>query len=121
MAPKKELRTVEDETVQETVQKLADVRARIEAFRDVEEALANRLLDLLGQESAKVGDVEAVVRPGSRSLDGAALEKAFPVDKHPELYRTETKLDVKAVRENLAPRELVPFLKEPGKPSVTLK
>lgn len=121
MAAKKELRTVEDEKVQATVRSLAEVRAKKEALGDLEDSLAKRLMDLLSMESAKVGDLEVVVKAGSRSLDGGRLEEAFPAAKHPELYSTETKLDVKKVRENLAPAKLVPFLKEPGKPSVTLK
>ena len=121
MATKKELRTVEDETVQATVRSLAEVRAKKEALTELEGAIVSRLIDLLGGESAKVGDLEAVVKAGSRSLDGAALEKAFPPEKNPELYSTETKLDVKKVREQKSPAELAAFLKEPGKPSVTLK
>lgn len=121
MATKKELRTVDDEKVQATVRSLAEVTTKIEALTDLKGTLVSRLIDLLGSESARVGDLEVVVKAGSRSLDGTAIEAKFPVDKYPELYSTETKLDIKKVRENLAPAKLVPFVKKPGKPSVTLK
>lgn len=121
MAAKKELRTVEDEKVQATVRSLAEVRAKKEALTELEGSLVSRLIDLLGAESAKVGDLEAIVKPGSRLLDANRLEKAFPPEKFPAYYVTETKLSTAAVRQHVAPAELDAFLKEPGKPSVTLK
>lgn len=121
MATKKELRTVDDETVQATVRSLAEVRAKKEALTDLEVSLASRLIDLLSGESAKVGDLEVQVKAGSRSLDTSLLAGTFPAEERPEFYTTETKLDVKKIREHMAPADLAAFLKEPGKPSVTLK
>jgi hypothetical protein len=119
---KKELREVTDEKVRETRDSLATVREKIEALKDLEGTLERRLLDLLGEESAKVGDGEVIVSRGARQLDASALEKDFPAAKRPELYvtTTTTKLDVKAVREHFAPAVLTSYLKEPGKPSVKL-
>ena len=121
MAPKKELKTVADPDAVQLTKSLAEVRAKIEGLKELEASLADRLMAAVGNESAKVGELEVVVKAGSRSLDAAALAAKFPAKDRPELYVTETKLDVKAVREHFAPAQLVPFLKEPGKSSVTLK
>lgn len=117
---KKDLRVVEDDKVQQKRDSLATIRERIEALKDLEAAVERELLDLLGEESAKVGDGEVIVSRGARRLDEAALAAAFPSTVRPEFYMTVTKLDTKAVREHVAPAALEPFLKEPGKPSVKL-
>lgn len=93
--------------------KLTDDIAALTERRDtIKHLLAKHLPD--GGNIA--GHVVQVTRP--RRLDPKALEQAYPVAQHPELYRPA--LDTAAVKKHIAEVELDAFKIE-GRPSVTVK
>lgn len=114
--PKRNARTLDG-----IVAELADVIAEQDKLAERRAMLELILATKLGAGTHDVGQNEVVVRPGSRSLDADKIEKAFPPEKRPELYKTETKLDTKAVRAHIAQVELDAYLKPAGKTSVSLK
>jgi hypothetical protein len=56
----------------------------------------------------------------NRRLDVARFRDAYPVDKHPELWKVTVDPDTAAVREHIAPADLDPFYNE-GAPKVVVR
>jgi hypothetical protein len=108
-------------TTEGLVAELAEVVAEQERLAERRADLELILAAKLGAGTHEVGQLSVAVKPGSRLLDASKIEKAFPPEKRPELYKTETKLDTKAVRAHIAQVELDAYLKPAGKTSVSLK
>lgn len=56
----------------------------------------------------------------NRRLDVARFRDAYPVDKHPELWKVTVDPDTAAVREHIAPADLDPFYNE-STPKVVIR
>lgn len=95
--------------------KLADEQGAITERIDTIKA---RLLVLLPHGSHPAGPYRVQVKAGPRRLDTAALEQAFPVVQHPELY--SPKPDTAKVKHHLAPAVLDGFYVE-GRQQVVIQ
>lgn len=96
--------------------KLADEAAAIAERRDTIRA---RLLQLHpGTGTVQAGPYKVTVRAGARRLDPAKVAEAYPVERHPELYRPA--VDTAAIKHHLAPAELERFQTQ-GRPTVVIQ
>ncbi|MBC7308267.1 MAG: hypothetical protein H5T80_15355 [Dietzia sp.] len=95
--------------------KLADEQAAITERIDTIKA---RLLTILPPGTHQAGPYRVQVKAGPRRLDTTALEAAYPVIEHPELY--SPKPDTAKVKHHLAPAVLDGFYVE-GRPQVVIQ
>ena len=102
--------------------RLAAERARLLEQRDIiaEELEQNKAAILAvtdGPDAYAAGPLTVDVKVSAR-INAAAIQQAYPPDSFPEIY-TQT-VDVKAVRQYIAPKDLEDFLTYSA-PSVTLR
>jgi hypothetical protein len=107
--------TIADEQLATDLAKLAETKTAIE------EEIATRKAEWLRRHpdtgTRTAGPFKVIVTAPER-LDTKALEDAFPIAHHPELY--VAKIDATAVKEHLSPAQLRVF-KTTGAKSVTVR
>lgn len=95
--------------------KLADEQTAIAERR---EQIKARLLALHpGHGTIPAGPYKVTVRHGARRLDPTKVAEAYPVTRHPELYKPT--IDTGAVKHHLSPAELEQY-QTVGKPTVVI-
>lgn len=106
---------IEIEQLVTTEVKLADEAAAIAERR---EQIKAQLLAKLEPGTHQAGPYQVIVKAGPRRLDTAAVEAAYPVVEHPELYSPRP--DTTKVKHHLAPAELERY-QTVGKPQVVIQ
>lgn len=110
--------TVEDRLFIQQAQRIAIIDSQIKDLTEERDDLKTQILVSHPHPgSYTAGALTVTVKTGARRLDARKLEKAYPADKYPSLYKQT--LDTKAVRDQFAPNALTDY-QTAGTPTVVV-
>lgn len=92
-------------TPAELVEERASLKADVEFINERIAQIDAQLIEQLPVGTHDVGDTKVEIREYSR-LDTAWLEREYPADQYPQLYKTTTGVDNAAVKKQFAPAVL---------------
>jgi len=92
-----------DQLALELTKRKETIAAETDRVKQIEAELRRRLP---AGKTTTLGSTRATVKNGARRLNVARFEAAFPADTWPGLYRTETKPDTTAIKDQVAPAVL---------------
>lgn len=92
-----------DQLALELTKRKETITAETERVKQIEAELRRRLP--VGK-TTMLGSTRVTVKNGARRLNTSRFEAAFPADTWPGLYRTETKPDTAAIKDQVAPTVL---------------
>lgn len=92
-----------DQLALELTKRKETAQAEIDRIKEIEGVLRRRLP---AGKTTPLGATRVTVKNGARRLNTSRFEAAFPADTWPGLYRTETKPDTAAIKDQVAPAVL---------------
>ena len=92
-----------DQLALELTKRKETITAETERVKQIEAELRRRLP---AGKTTMLGSTRVTVKNGARRLNTSRFEAAFPADTWPGLYRTETKPDTAAIKDQVAPAVL---------------